>query len=123
MVSLFVITTFTESNAQVVTLPEKTAKFYFERHYRAKALDELIILKEKRISNLERQLLLRDSVISTYRFDKGTYESMLAIRELQNKAIEEDVKKMKKEAGKQKFQKKLIMVLGVGLLTLSLIYD
>ena len=116
-------TTYIQSNAQVVTLPEKTAKFYLERHIRAKTLDDQIVLKNRMISNLEGQLLLKDSVINTYRFDKSKYELLISTKDSQQKILEEDVKRMKKEAKKQKFQKKLIIFIGVGLLTLSAVYD
>jgi len=123
MTLLFAIITCTQSNAQVVTLPEKTAKFYLERHIRAKTLDDQIVLKNRMISNLEGQLLLKDSVINTYRFDKSKYELLISTKDSQQKILEEDVKRMKKEAKKQKFQKKLIIFIGVGLLTLSAVYD
>lgn len=119
----FVIITFTESNAQVVTLPEKTARFYFERHYRAKALDEIVNVKIKQISNLQSQLLLRDSVIDTYKKDQKVYTLVVDTKTIQTKALEADLKAMKKEAKKQKFEKKIVMVVGVVLLTLSLIYQ
>lgn len=113
---------FTPVSAQVqntVTLPENAAGFYFERHFGATIMEQRVDIRDKMIKNLEKQLLAKDSIIRVYNQDKKLYEVLLSARDSQYKLIDEDIKTLKKEARKQKFQKKVILIVGVVLLTLT----
>lgn len=114
--------TFTSVNVQAqstVTLPENTARFYLERHFRASILDSQIDIKKQIIVNLERQLSVKNSIIDSYERDKKLYRSLLSVKDNQQKVLQQDIKTLRKEARKQKFQKKVILIVGVVLLTLT----
>ena len=71
------------------------------------------------ILNLEKQLTVKDSIILSHQKDEALYKSLLAVKDNQQKTLQQDVKTLKKEARKQKFQKKVILIVGVILLTLT----
>jgi hypothetical protein len=93
---LFILTLATISSAlyaqiDQVCIPTETAIWYLERDEECSIRAELNKIDSAKITNLTKQIVLRDSVISSYRNDSTTYialsETYKATITLKNKEI------------------------------------
>lgn len=97
-----------------VTIPNEVARYFLEQDERAKQLDTLLVVKQKRIENLTERVRLKGLVEKTRITDVKTYLDIIKVKDEQIAFKNKRLVLSDKEVRKQYRQKSTVLGLGIG---------
>jgi uncharacterized coiled-coil protein SlyX len=106
-----------------VTIPDQAARFYLERHKKATVLEEIVVIKDGRISNLDARLAEQNRLIQNLEKQVMLEKLKSDLSNTRITKLEGTNRKLVREARKQKLLKNIAIIGGVSLLILNEILD
>ena len=122
IIMLIASESISQTSADTVCLPLNQLKMAINKIEEGKVMSKEIGLLKDKIQSVERRLVVKDSLISVFMNNESNYRNLINNYEsnISNNAtivenLEKSLKYQKRIANKQKFQKWMVAVLGVGL--------
>lgn len=112
LILLFSVVTFC-ATAQV-TIPDETARFFLEQREKVKVYERIIPLKDARIANLEKQVLVQKFKVHTYESDSASFRGIINTNGDIIKMKDIELGENKKEIRSLRRQRNVAVGVGVG---------
>lgn len=122
IIMLIALESTSQTSADTVCLPLSQLKIAINKIEEGKVMAKEIVLLKDKIQLVERRVVVKDSLILVYQKNESNYRRLINNYEanISNNAtivanLEKSLKYQRRIANKQKFQKWMVAVLGVGL--------
>lgn len=119
---LIALDSISQTSADTVCLPLNQLKIAINKIEEGKVMSKEIVLLKDKLQSVERRVIVKDSLILVYLKNESNYRRLINNYEsnISNNAtiianLEKSLKYQKKVANRQKLQKWMVAVLGVGL--------
>jgi hypothetical protein len=119
---LIALDSISQTSADTVCLPLNQLKIAINKIEEGKVMAKEIVLLKDKLQSVERRVVVKDSLILVYIKNESNYRRLINNYEsnISNNAtivanLEKSLKYQKKVANRQKLQKWMVAVLGVGL--------
>ncbi len=110
------------ASAQVEISPD-VARFFLERHEQVKLLEQETRLLRASLINLERQVQIKDGIISTYESDQTQYMKLVELMRTQINENELYIEQLRKEIKREKRRKRITTIAGGALIGIILLWQ
>jgi len=92
------------SSAQDVVIPAETARYFLEQDDRAKLLAEKDSVNQRIICGIKEELMIKDSIINSYKRDSMIYKSIMSNKDLLVSLGKKELAASERMINNQKFE-------------------
>lgn len=121
IIMLIALESISQTSADTVCLPLSQLKIAINKIEEGKVMGKEIVLLKDKLETVERRVMVKDSIILVYQKNESNYRRLINNYEsnISNNStivanLEKSLKYQRRVANKQKFQKWMVAVLGVG---------
>lgn len=121
IIMLIALESISQTSADTVCLPLSQLKIAINKIEEGKVMGKEIVLLKDKLEMVERRVMVKDSIILVYQKNESNYRRLINNYEsnISNNStivanLEKSLKYQRRVANRQKFQKWMVAVLGVG---------